>query len=157
SVWVNTDGNVTFGEPDFASSDRDKARHALGPPRVSAFLHDWNAFNSFNPAGSGTIHAVVKTNPDRFVATWSGVADFEGGVSSTFQVTLFATGSVAVSIAALDPASIAGVVGIAEGRGHGPFQAVDLDSQAAALDAGAVMEAFAEFTHVSDQQIALEF
>src|SRR5262249_7527692 len=157
SVWVNTDGNITFGEPEFSSSARDKARHALGPPRVSAFLHDWNAHNAFNPAGSGTIHAEVKSGPDRLVATWNGVADFDGGISSTFQVTLYATGSVEVTFANLDPASTSGVVGIAEGRGHGPFQAVDLDAPSRTLDAGAVMEAFSTYTEVSDQETAREF
>src|SRR5262245_11033611 len=64
SVWVNTDGNITFGQPEFAGDDRDKVKHVLGPPRVSAFLMDVNPNNPFNPAGSGTIHAVAKTNPD---------------------------------------------------------------------------------------------
>src|SRR5262249_38180910 len=115
SVWVNTDGNVTFGVPEFSSSDRDKARAALGPPRVSAFLHDWNAHNAFNPAGSGTIHAVVKAAPPRVVVTWEDVADFEGGVASTFQLVLYATGVAEVTFAHLDPASTGGVIGIAEG------------------------------------------
>src|SRR5262245_45056752 len=43
SVWVNTDGNVTFGASEFASDDRDKSKHVLGPPRISAYLLDVNA------------------------------------------------------------------------------------------------------------------
>lgn len=157
SVWVNTDGNITFGEPDFASSNRDKVRHVLGAPRISAYLHDWNAFNALNPSGSGTIHAAVKASPDRLVATWNGVADFEGGVSSTFQLTLFSTGAAEVSVIALDPASIHGVMGIAEGGGHGPFQIVDLNSHAQTLEAGAILEAFGLYTQVNDQEAAREF
>src|SRR5262245_22726367 len=60
SVWVNTDGNITFGAPEFASDDRDKVKHVLGPPRVSAFLNDWSPQNAFNPGGQGSVHAAVK-------------------------------------------------------------------------------------------------
>ena len=157
SVWVNADGNITFGEPDFESSDRDKIRHVLGAPRVSGFLHDWNTFNALNPAGSGTVHAAVKANPDRLVATWSEVADFEGGVSSTFQITLFSNGAVEILVAELDEASIHGVLGIAEGGGLGPYQVVDLSSPAQSLGGGAILEAFARYTLVNDAEAAREF
>lgn len=157
SVWVNTDGHITFGEPDFASISRDKARHVLGAPRVSGYLHDWNPLNEFNPFGSGTIHAAVKSNPDRLVATWNAVADFEGGVASTFQLTLFSTGAVEITIAALDPASTFGVTGIAEGGGNGPFQNIDLDSTTQTLDAGAILEAFGDYTRVNEQEATKEF
>ena len=157
SVWVNADGNVTFGQPDFTSSDRDKVRHVLGAPRISAFLHDWNTFNALNPTGSGTIHAIVKSNPARLLATWNGVADFEGGVSSTFQLTLFATGAAEIAFASLDPASVHGVMGIAEGGGQGPYQVVDLDGPAQTLGAGAIFEAFSQYTTVNDQETAREF
>ncbi len=159
SVWVNTDGNITFGAPDFASDKRDKARHVLGPPRVSAFLHDWNPNNLFNPAGSGSIHAVVKTNPDRLLVTWSGVADFEGGVSSTFQLALYSSGVAEVTIVNIDAPSIYGVVGIAQGSGQGPLEIVDFTTPASlqTLAAGAIMEAFAEFTRVDNLRVAREF
>src|SRR5262249_13287184 len=127
SVWVNTDGNITLGEPDFASSDGDKARHVLGPPRLSALLHDWNPQNALNPAGSGSIHAVVKTDPDRLVATWDGVADFEGGISSTFQLTLHSSGAVEITFEEKDPASTKyGATGIPQGGGAAPVRALRL-------------------------------
>jgi hypothetical protein len=159
SVWVNTDGNVTFGEPDFASTPRDKHRQVYGPPRVSAFLHDWNAFNAFNPAGSGSIHAAVKTDPDRLVLTWNGVADFEGGVSSTFQLTLFASGVAEVTIVGIDTPELYGVVGIGEGRGIRPVSNVDFGSLTSAktFQAGTILEAFAWYTIASEREIAREF
>jgi hypothetical protein len=159
SVWVNTDGNLTFGAPEFASDNRDKAKHVLGPPRVSGYLMDVNANNAFNPSGSGTIHAVVKTNPDRLVVTWNNVADFQGGVSSTFQIRLFSSGVVEITIDHVDPAATNGVVGIAQGGGQGPLQIVDFTTLAApqTLQAGAILEAFAEFASVNDVQVAREF
>jgi hypothetical protein len=159
SVWVNTDGNVTLGAPDFESTPRDKPRLALGIPRIAAFLHDWNAFNALNPAGSGTIHAVAKTAPDRLVVTWHDVADFEGGVASTFQVVLGASGIVEVTFEHLDPASVKGVVGLSEGGGAGPLQLVDFTSPSTprTFAAGTILEAFSSFTVIDDRQIAREF
>jgi hypothetical protein len=157
-VWVNTDGNVTFGAPEFASDDRDKSKHVLGPPRVSAYLLDVNANNALNPAGKGSIHAAVKGGPDRLVVTWNDVADFQGGTSSTYQLTLFASGVIEVAIDHVDPAAASGVTGLAEGYGAGPIQQVDLTSGAlATLPAGVVLEAFAPFKRISDVQAAREF
>jgi hypothetical protein len=157
SVWVNTDGNVTFGEPEFASDDRDKAKLVLGPPRVAAYLIDVNPNNPSNPGGSGTIHAAVKTSPDRLVVTWNAVADFQGGVSSTFQIVLEASGVIVVTIDHADPVASYGVTGIAEGYGEGPFLNVDLSGSTPATAAGAIMEAFAAYAQLNTVQTAREF
>jgi hypothetical protein len=159
SVWVNTDGNLTFGAPDFASSNRDKARHVLGPPRVSAFLNDWSPLNAFNPAGGGSVHAAVKTGPDRLVVTWNGVLDYAFGGTSTFQVILYASGAVELVLARIDPLATYGVTGIAEGAGRGVPRQLDFASmsQPETLAAGSLLEAFAAFTWVNDQEVAREF
>jgi hypothetical protein len=161
SVFVNTDGNVTLGEADFSSSPRDKARVALGAPRIAAFLHDWNPGDALNPDPTkhGSIHAVVKSDPARLVATWNGVADFEGGVSSTFQITLFATGAVEITFTSIDTPAAYGVVGISQGRGQGAIRQVDYSTQSAgqAIEAGTIVEAFAPLTQVDEQVIAKEF
>ncbi len=39
-AFVNSDGNITFGEADRSSSDRNIARLLTGAPRVAAFLAD---------------------------------------------------------------------------------------------------------------------
>jgi len=159
SVWVNTDGNLSFGAPDFASSERDKPRHVLGPPRVSALLHDWNAFNALNPAGSGSIHAALRSNPDRLIVTWLGVADFEGGVSSTFQIVLHSSGLVEITFDNIDTPAVYGVTGIAQGGSGTNIHELDFSglSQAPAPATGAILEAFAQYRRVHDMQIANEF
>jgi hypothetical protein len=157
SVWVNTDGNVTFGAPEFASDDRDKSKHVSGPPRISGFLNDWSPQNALNPMGQGSVHATVKTGPDRLVVTWNGVTDWNFGGTSSFQVILYSTGVAAIALI-VDPVSVYGVSGIAAGYGAGPIQQVDLSTgQSSALPAGAVFEAFAPYVSVSEVQIAREF
>jgi hypothetical protein len=163
SVWVNVDGNVTFGAPEFASDNRDKAKHVLGPPRISAFLHDWNPKNSFTPTGHGSIHAVVKSNPARLVITWNGVSDWDNGgnprdSTNTFQLVLFGTGAASVTIANVQFPDY-GVIGIAQGGGQGPFQVVDYSTLPSpqTIQGGAIMEAFTTLTTMSDVQASREF
>ena len=40
AAFVNSDGNITLGEPDSASTDRSLARMLTGAPRVSPFFAD---------------------------------------------------------------------------------------------------------------------
>jgi hypothetical protein len=165
SLWVNTDGHVTFGAPDFASASRDKARHTLGAPRVSAFMHDWNPGNALNtdPLAQGSVHAAVKTGPSRLVVTWNGVGDWEENgdsrdTASTFQLTLFATGAIAITIADVDVPDY-GVIGLAQGGGQGPFTNVDYSTlpSSPTFSAGAIMEAFANQTSVNEVIAVREF
>src|SRR5690349_19313533 len=39
-AFVNSDGNITFGEADSSSSERNVARLTTGPPRIAPFLAD---------------------------------------------------------------------------------------------------------------------
>ena len=162
TVWVNTDGNVTFGAPEFASDNRDKAKLVLGPPRFAAFLHDWNPKNAFNPTGKGSIHAAVKTDPARLVLTWNGVGDWndQGATrdsTSTFQLTLFATGAASITFTNVEFPDY-GVVGLAPGNGQGPFVNVDFASQSSqTYGPGAILEAFANFCSVNETLAVREF
>src|SRR5262249_2864176 len=68
------------------------------------------------------------------------------------------SGAVEVTYGAMDPAAAFGVTGIAQGNGQGPLNLVNLSaSPPQTLDAGAILEAFAHFNEVSDQQVAREF
>src|SRR5262245_10906565 len=86
SVWVNSDGNITFGAGDPLSTPRDFARHIGGPPRISALLAD------LNPSAGGAIHA--RSDASRLVVTWSGVPEYGVANANTFQATLHASGRV---------------------------------------------------------------
>ena len=157
SVWVNTDGNVTFGAPEIGSDDRDKLKHVSGPPRISAWLADWSPLNALNPAGQGTINAVAKTGPDRLVITWSGVMEYTYGGTSTFQIILYSSGSIEIRIANIAPTITYGTVGVASGNAQGPYRNTDLSQTQASVAGGAVFESFAQYTSVSDIAVAREF
>ena len=71
SVFVNSDGNITFGEGDFASTPRDPIRLVSGPPRIAPFLKDIAL-----GFGIGSVHAKVLA--DKVVVTWLEVPTFDG-------------------------------------------------------------------------------
>src|SRR5262245_42215706 len=91
SFFVNTNGEITFNGPDLASILRDKWRQVSGLPRVSGLSNDLD----LNQGGS--VHAVVKSNPARFVVTWNAVPSYRTTNSNTFQITLFSSGAVTIA------------------------------------------------------------
>jgi hypothetical protein len=89
SVFLNSDGNLTFTKGDTAITERDPFRALSGPPRIAPFFQD------LNPAAKGTVH--VFQSGERLTITWNGVSQFFSGTqtnSNTFQVTLFKNGNV---------------------------------------------------------------
>src|SRR4029453_17542427 len=86
SVFVNSDGNLTFEEADSASTTRGFARLLGGPPRVAPFFAD------LDPSAGG--HVFVAAAADAFTVTWCGVPGFESPQSMTVQVVLLPQGSV---------------------------------------------------------------
>jgi hypothetical protein len=132
SVFVNSDGNVTFGTGDKAVSPRDFVRLIGGPPRVAALLRDLSP-------DRGTITADVRA--DRAVITWSGVPEWNTSKFNTFQVKLFSSGLIQIAYSRVDSRS--GVIGVARGSDQGPFQEIDLSAQLpVTLPAGAIFEEF---------------
>jgi hypothetical protein len=97
SVFVNTDGNLTFTIGDNASTDRNLSRVIQGPPRISPL------FDDLNPASTGRIS--VEQFPDRVLFTWTAVGEFTSAGSSgqnTFQVVLSANGTIQFNYRRLD-------------------------------------------------------
>jgi hypothetical protein len=119
-AFVNSDGNVTFGAGDSASTSRNMGRLVNGPPRVAPLLADLDPQR-------GTVS--VLTQQDHATVTWRTVPQFEKSDRSTFQVTLWADGRVDfVYDAALSTTIEEAVVGIAPGGGRDGLTAVDLSS-----------------------------
>ena len=133
SVWVNSDGNVTFGAGDVEKARRDAARLIGGPPRVAPLLSD------LDPSAGGSISARV--DADRVVVTWSAVPEYFLGNANTFQVTLEANGTITLAYQSLDAQN--GVIGVAEGNDQGPFNEIDLTGDLpGTFAAGAIFEEF---------------
>jgi len=88
SVWVHSDGNLTFGEPDAASAQRSLSRLIAGPPRLAPL------FSDLDPSAAGAAGGVyVDFPPLRVRVTWREVPIFgDDDRINTFQVTLFSNG-----------------------------------------------------------------
>jgi len=92
SVFVNTDGNLTFqlGDTD-PGAPRTSSRLLGGPPRIAPLFSDLDPTGS----GSGSIRAEAQAGQIRIV--WNGVPEFRltgFGVANFFSVTLFSNGDI---------------------------------------------------------------
>jgi len=134
-IFVNSDGNLTFGEGDAASTARNVSRLVSGPPRIAPILAD------FNPEKGGTVSA--RDAGDHFTVTWTGVPQFDKQDSNTFQVALWSDGHIDFVYDSNVAASIVeGAVGVAPGGGLGGLTSVDFTSATGASGAGALVESF---------------
>lgn len=132
AAFVNSDGNVTFGEEDKASTERNVSRLLTGPPRVSPFLAD------LDPSSGGKVF--VNTSSDQYTVTWCGVRGFDSTDGTTTQLTLLPDGTIELKYG--DTVTLPdAVVGLSPGR-TGDFTPVDL-SRAPVSGTGAVGERFA--------------
>jgi hypothetical protein len=132
---VNSDGNLTFGEADVATTARSLGRVLSGAPRVAPFFAD------LDPSAGGGIF--VNAAPDAFTVTWCAVPDFDATGRVTAQASLLPGGALEIRIDAATTLKDA-VVALSPGAA-GDFAAVDLAAAggAAAGGSGAVGERFA--------------
>ena len=107
-AFVNSDGNITFGEGDAASSARDIGRLLSGAPRVAPFLAD------LDPSVGGMVF--VSSGTDVFTTTWCAVPVWSSSRRATLQVSLFVDGTIEMRYAdASSWTATDGVVGISPG------------------------------------------
>ena len=123
TVFVNSDGNLTFGEAEHSSTDRDVSRLLTGPPRIAPFFADLNP-----STGGGRIY--VQSGADAFTVTWCGVRGFDTAQSTTFQVSMLSDGAIEMhygtAIGLKDT-----IVAVSPGHSSG-FSPVDVSAGAAA-------------------------
>jgi hypothetical protein len=115
SVFVNSNGNLTFGSGDITFNESVPA-FINGPPRIAPLWDDLDP-DPFPPLTPGTGGGAVfaKQEPDRFVVTWYSVPEFNTGNTNTMQIVLFNTGVIAFAYDRLDAND--GLVGVASGAG----------------------------------------
>lgn len=139
SVYVNSDGNLTFGAGDTSSSARSLGRMTAGSPRISGLFRD------LDPSMSKDGVRVLST-ADRFVVSWAAVPEYrEQGIGplQTFQIRLFPNGRIEFAYAGID--TTGAVVGIAPGNLKGASTVLSfLEGGAASRDeySGAIAERF---------------
>ena len=86
-VFVNSDGNLTFGVGDARPGEsRTLDRMLAGPPRIAPL------FTDLDPDGGETVTAESGAGWVRFA--WTGVPEWNGSAPNTFSVTLFSSGEI---------------------------------------------------------------
>ncbi|MBI2150286.1 MAG: hypothetical protein HYU27_06740, partial [Acidobacteria bacterium] len=152
SLYVNSDGNLTFTASDTRSTDRNLARIAAGPPRIAPF------FNDLDPSSSGRV--TVEKFEDRILFTWTNVGEWAdaGAVGqNTFQVVLGANGTIRFNYQRIDATEA--VVAIGPGASANPtISLVDyLGTAAPTALPGVIAEVFASRLTMDLSQIAQIF
>ncbi len=136
-AFVNSDGNVTFGAEEHASSDRSVARFLTGPPRVAP------VFDDLDPSQAGGVFRRI--DGDALLLTWCDVPEFDAPANRVnVQLRLAADGSIEF-VYGTTVAPSAAVVGVSPGE-TGIFSPVDLSTVSAGTipgGSGAVGERFA--------------
>jgi hypothetical protein len=133
SAFVNSDGNLTFGAGESASTDRSLGRMLSGPPRIAPLFAD------FDPSVGGSV--TTQAEGDAFRVSWTDVPQYGKTDRNSFQLTLFRDGRIQLSYGTLG-AGIEGVAGIAPGRYQGGYTPLDVANAAGAISGGALAEGF---------------
>jgi len=116
SMWVNTNGNITFGGGD-PEPEESAVLFAGGLPRIAG---EWD---NINPVAGGPSTVLVQPSNDRVAVTWNYSPDnFAGQGDHAIQIELFWAGSVAITN--LTNGGTDGLCGITEGGGP-PLQEVN--------------------------------
>lgn len=149
-VFVNSDGNLTFGEGDAASSARRIGRLVGGPPRIAPLLTD------LDPSAGGVIS--TQALGDHFVVTWRELPNFESTIKNTFEAVLYADGRIDfVYGSELNGNFDEGVTGIAPGQGQGGVLAVDFRHASGETSGGALAESFRSENEIDEVAVARKY
>jgi hypothetical protein len=121
SMFVNSDGNLTFVEADFQSTERSPARFLNGPPRIAPFFADLDPEHALE--GGGIFLLASKT---KIVVTWVQVPEFGRTAPNTFQVTILKNGNVSFAYGEISGRSA--IAGVSPGFG-GRLELVDYETE----------------------------
>jgi len=105
-VYLNADGNLTFGAGDSATAARDEARFLTGAPRIAAIYAD------LNPSSAGSV-SWGKTAPDSLFVHFDKVKRWDNGGSASVTVTLHSSGSITLAYGAVSGSGY--LVGVSRG------------------------------------------
>ena len=153
SVFVNSDGNLTFAAGDSASSDRSVARFNAGPPRIAPLFSD---LDPSRPGGSVTMHS----DDTHAIFSWESVpvyTDFGVGARQTFQVRLFADGAIEFAYSSIAISGSTAVVGIAPGRLSAATELLTLIGSAGHETSNGVAEFFSDIDQLDVAAAAQKF
>jgi len=148
SVFINSDGNVTFTEGDAEHTARDLGRFNSGAPRIAPLFADLDP-----TTGQGGVY--YNQFADRFMITWKLIREFEGFLPNTAQLSLFPDGSFELTYGALNTSEA--IAGWSGGRNLHSVNLVDLTTLGAAPLSGANAEKFSQSVQVEFTALAKKF
>jgi len=115
SLFVNSDGNLTFETGDNASTTRGLERLTSGAPRIAPFFAD------LDPSAGGRLF--LESAPDAITITWCAVPGFGVSQTMTTQAVLFASGAIEFRYGPADLTD--GIVALSPGQTE-TFTAINL-------------------------------
>ncbi|MFN8008728.1 MAG: IPT/TIG domain-containing protein [Terriglobia bacterium] len=148
SVFINSDGNITFIHGDADSTDRDLGRLNDGPPRIAPFLTDLDP-----STGIGGIY--VNQLSDRVTITWSAVREWNTFKENTFQVSLYPDGSIEFIFGQVTTTK--GIAGWSGGNQLLPLDIIDLSAQEGSVLSGPSAERYSVQTEVDLSAVSKAF
>ncbi|MCS7025326.1 MAG: hypothetical protein NZV14_11040 [Bryobacteraceae bacterium] len=149
-IWVNSDGNVTFGEGDSASVAKSVGLLAGGPPRIAPLFVD------LDPTRPNSRGVRVFSDPTRFVVTWES-AEFASGSrpAQLFQLRIYPSGEFEFSYPSVSVTDA--VVGISPGRATGVTEIVSFLAGSNETFAATVAERFSGSEAIDSVLLAQRF
>lgn len=150
-AYINSDGNLTFGEPDTETSGRTIGRVVAGPPRIAPLFRDLDPTSTVNGVR-------VFSELTRVVVSWVNVPEFTESSTirpQTFQLRLYADGRIEFAYQSIS--TLEAVVGIAPGRFLGGTNVVSFSDGGADESDGAIVEGFTLFRAIDDIRTAQVF
>ncbi|MEM8547972.1 MAG: carboxypeptidase-like regulatory domain-containing protein [Pseudomonadota bacterium] len=131
SVFVNSNGNLTFGsgDTDFSESTFELL---ADQPRIAPLWDD------LSPNQGGQV--IAEFDEGAFTVTFEDVPEFFATTGNTFSVTLSADGSISISYG--DVAATDGIAGVSAGGGIADPGETDLSATGGGAASGATYEQF---------------
>ena len=131
SVFVNSNGNLTFGSGDVDWSE-SVDEFLNGPPRIAPLWDD------LSPNAGGQV--ILEVDADSATVVFDGVPQFFAGDDNTFMATMRADGSYTIEYGNVDATD--GLAGTTEGSGAADPGETDLTANSPFNKAGTTYENF---------------
>ena len=117
SVYVNSDGNLTFGAGDGMTADRTVARLLSGAPRIAAVYSD------LDPSSGGGV-SYSQISATSVLIAYKGVPAWGEASGNDFSVTLSSSGEITIRYDNVGVSSY--IVGVSKGGSGNSGSEVDL-------------------------------
>ena len=150
-VYVNSDGNLTFGDGDVSTDERSLGRMVAGAPRIAVLYSDLDP--STTPGG-----VRVTADAGRVVVSWVSIPEYsDAGIAprETFQVSLFPDGRIELAYAGVNTSGA--VVGISPGKLQGSSTVLSFREGSPDEFSSTVAERFGGTNEIDIETVAQKF